>query len=162
MLRKYRQKFHLALRNSLLQGTSPEQVSLTITLGFLFGIIPIIGVTTVILALLAFRLKLNMIIIQLANYAVYPLQILLLIPFYKAGQVVFQGPQIATGFQEIYHAFITSPLLTFLHFWQLTLQGTVVWLLLSAPAGFLLYYLILLPVRKLSLRLQSGIYKKSA
>lgn len=162
MFRKYWQKFQLALRNSLLQGTTPEQVSLTITLGILFGIIPIIGVTTAVLAIIAFRFKLNMIVIQLANYAVYPLQIALLIPFFKAGQFVFRGPQLVTGFQELYHALITTPLLTLIHFWRLTLQGTLVWLMISIPAGFLLYQLILLPIRKLSIRLQNGIYKKSA
>ncbi len=162
MFRKYWQKFYLALRSSLSQGTAPEKISLTITLGILFGIIPVIGVTTIILALVAFRLKLNMVIIQLTNYAVYPLQILLLIPFYKAGHLVFQGPTLAIGFQKLYHAFLATPMLTLLRFWQLTLQGTLVWLALSIPAGFLLYHVIRIPVHKLSVRLQSGIYKKSA
>lgn len=159
MIQRFRTKFYKAVKQSLTQGTSPEKLSLTITLGILLGIIPIIGVTTLLLAILAIRLKLNMIVIQLANYAVYPLQLLLLIPFFKMGQHVFKGPHLATGFQKIYHAFVSAPLSTLYHFWQLTIQGTAVWIVLSIPAGFMLYCIILIPMRKLAVKSAAKFYR---
>ncbi len=161
MIRRLWRKFQQVLKNSLLQGTAPEQVSLTITLGILFGIIPVIGVTTILLALIAIRLKLNMVVIQLTNFAVYPLQLLLLIPFFKLGQIIFQGPVLVTGFQQIQQALTSAPLKIFYYFWRLTIQGTVVWLVFSVPTGFILYYVILIPMRKFAKKNTPIIYKKS-
>ena len=147
MIRRFWKKFQQVLKNSLLQGITPEQLSLTITLGILFGIIPVIGVTTLLLAIIAIRFKLNMVVIQLTNFAVYPLQLLLLVPFLKLGQIIFHGPVLETGFQQIQQALISAPLKIFYHFWRLTVQGTVVWLVLSVPTGFILYHVILIPMR---------------
>ena len=46
MIRRFRNKLSKAIKASLRQGMSPEQLALTITLGVLFGIIPVIGLGT--------------------------------------------------------------------------------------------------------------------
>lgn len=161
MFQKYWRKFIDLLINSLKQGITPGQLSVTITVGILIGIIPVLGVTTAILAIIAFRFKLNMAVIQIANYAVYPLQLLLLVPFLKFGKYVFKGPKLNVGFQELYHAFVTEPFTTLLQFSRLTVQAALVWLLLSVPTGLLLYYLLLIPLRRMSMKIELPYFKNS-
>src|SRR5678815_1310745 len=70
----------------LTQGVTPQKIALTIALGLMLGIFPILGSTTALCALAGIVLKLNQPIIQLVNYLGYPLQLALLIPFYRAGE----------------------------------------------------------------------------
>src|SRR5581483_10872024 len=72
--------------NQLKQGITPEKIALTLALGLMLSVFPIIGATTLLCGLAAILLRLNQPIIQLINYFAYPLQIALLIPFYRAGE----------------------------------------------------------------------------
>ena len=65
----------------LKQGTAPEKIALSLSMGFVLGIFPVIGSTTLLCAAAAFMFKLNLPAIQLVNYFVYPLQLGLLLPF---------------------------------------------------------------------------------
>ena len=58
----------------------------TVALGFAIGTFPLIGVTTIVCALLASVLQLKQASIQLGNYAALPLQIILLIPCLRLGE----------------------------------------------------------------------------
>jgi uncharacterized protein (DUF2062 family) len=49
---------------------SAKKLSLTLTLGIVFGIMPFMGVTTYLLIVLAIILRLNIPALQLVNYAV--------------------------------------------------------------------------------------------
>ncbi|EPG65946.1 DUF2062 domain-containing protein [Leptospira wolffii] len=66
-------------------GTSPKKIALSLALGAAFGVFPLIGTTMALCALLGFLLRLNPVSIQIANYAVYPFQVLLLVPFLQLG-----------------------------------------------------------------------------
>ena len=76
------------------QGVTPEQVALTIALGFVIGIFPILGATTILCGIAAAVLGLNQPIIQLVNYVAYPAQLVALIPFYRAGESLFRQPHL--------------------------------------------------------------------
>ena len=78
---------------ALRQGITPRRLALTLALGFAIGCFPVFGVPTVMCALLAVSLRLNLPIIQAANYLVMPLQLLLLVPFIKLGGWVFSSRQ---------------------------------------------------------------------
>src|SRR5437868_2134446 len=78
----------------LRQGITPEKIALTIALGTALGIFPILGSSTVLCAITAIRLRLNQPIIQLVNYLVYPLQLVLLLPFYRSGESLFRQPHV--------------------------------------------------------------------
>ena len=73
----------------LKQGITPQQIALTLALGAVLGIFPILGATTALCALAGVWLRLNQPLIQLVNYLVYPLQLALLIPLYRAGERLF-------------------------------------------------------------------------
>jgi uncharacterized protein (DUF2062 family) len=69
----------------LRQGISPRRLALTLALGFAIGCIPVVGIPTLLCAALALALRLNLPAIQAANYAVMPLQLLLIVPFVRLG-----------------------------------------------------------------------------
>jgi len=77
----------------LRQGITPRRLALTLALGFAIGCFPVFGVPTALCALLAVSLRLNLPVIQAANYLVMPLQLVLLVPFIKLGGWVFSSSQ---------------------------------------------------------------------
>ena len=72
----------LSLSKLLKQGLSPFKLALVIALGITLSVFPILGTTTVICTLVALLFHLNLPAIQLANYAAFPLQVILFFPFY--------------------------------------------------------------------------------
>ncbi|MFP5305375.1 MAG: DUF2062 domain-containing protein, partial [Gammaproteobacteria bacterium] len=59
----------------LRQGITPEKIALTLALGAVLGIFPILGSTTLLCAVAGVWLRLNQPVIQIVNYFMYPLQI---------------------------------------------------------------------------------------
>lgn len=91
MKRKFIHRIHAILR----QGVTPEKLALTFTIGLVLGTFPAIGLTTLLCTLAALFLRLNMPAMQLINYLVYPLQLILMIPFAELGASFLDLP-IAT------------------------------------------------------------------
>lgn len=84
----------------LLEGVSPRRLALTLALGFAIGCLPVLGIPTLLCALLAIVLRLNAPAIQAANYAAMPLQVALMLPLVKLGDWLFGwGPKagLSTG-----------------------------------------------------------------
>src|SRR5580698_196473 len=69
----------------LRMGASPEKLAWSLSVGFIIGINPILGSTTVLCLLVAFIFRLNVAASQIGNHLTYPLQVLLLIPFIRLG-----------------------------------------------------------------------------
>ena len=65
-----------AISSMLRQGTAPKQISTALALGAVIGTFPVLGLSTLLCALAAAALHLNQGLIQAANYAVYPLQLM--------------------------------------------------------------------------------------
>lgn len=84
-LKSMKQKVAVALR----QGISPARLALTLALGFAIGCIPVVGIPTLLCAGLALALRLNLPAIQAANYAAFPMQLLLIVPFVRLGGWIF-------------------------------------------------------------------------
>ena len=74
----------------LKQGITPEKIALTVALGAFIGTIPMLGTTTILCTVVALALRLNLPAIQMVNGIVYPLQLILLIPFYRLGAWLFR------------------------------------------------------------------------
>ena len=129
----------------LRQGITPEQVALTLALGGVLGIFPILGATTALCAIVGIRLRLNQPLIQLVNYLVYPLQILLLIPFYRAGERLFGAePVPIVNVPDLVARFGADPWQFLLDYGLVGLYGIAVWCLV-APALVALGYALLKP-----------------
>ena len=74
----------------LAQGITPRRLALTFALGFAIGCLPVIGLPTLLCTALAFALKLKLPAIQTANYAAFPLQLALAVPFARLGARLLQ------------------------------------------------------------------------
>ncbi len=116
----------------LRQGITAEQIALTLALGGVLGIFPILGACTVLCAIAAVGLKLNQPIIQLVNYLVYPLQVVLLLPFYRAGETLFGQPHVPIfSVVELIDRFRAGPWQFLLDYGMVALYGIAVWCLLA-------------------------------
>jgi len=126
--------------NQLKQGITPEKIALTIALGLLISIFPIIGATTLLCGLVAFTLRLNQPIIQIVNYLAYPLQIILLIPFYRAGEYLLGLKPVPLNIQLLFARFRADAGQFFKDFGLIALGGVLVWLVLAPFAVAAIYY----------------------
>jgi uncharacterized protein (DUF2062 family) len=116
----------------LRQGISPRRLALTLALGIAIGCIPVVGLPTVVCALLALTLRLNLPAIQAANYAAMPLQLLLIAPFLRLGAWLFAGgnqpgPSATAMFR-------LSPFALVAQCAGLAAHAVLAWLLLAVPA----------------------------
>ncbi|MGE5625872.1 MAG: DUF2062 domain-containing protein [Bacillota bacterium] len=133
----------------LKQGITPQKIALAVVLGVLLGIAPVLGTTIVSCTLAALALGLNLPLIQLVNNLVYPLQLLLLIPFVQAGQRLFGEAPLPLSVSQIVGRFEKDFWGSVVAFWSYTWHGATAWLLFSAVAGPVLYFLLLLPLKRL-------------
>jgi uncharacterized protein (DUF2062 family) len=87
---KFKNKIFLPLSKLLKQGLTPFKLALVIALGMTLSVFPVLGTTTLICTLVAFLFHLNLPAIQFANYAAFPLQVILFFPFLKLGKIISQ------------------------------------------------------------------------
>ncbi|MDX5442992.1 MAG: DUF2062 domain-containing protein, partial [Hymenobacteraceae bacterium] len=132
----------------LKQGLTPEKLSMTVARGAVVGLIPVFGVTTVVSTLLALRLRLNVAGTVLVSYIVHPLQLLLLVPFIKAGGYLSGGSAIKFTVAGMMRMLKTDWLTALQKLWLANLLGVVVWLVVAIPLAFLIYYITLPIFRK--------------
>jgi uncharacterized protein (DUF2062 family) len=135
--------FHRRLVRPLLdllrRGATPEKLALSVALGVVLGIVPMLGATTTLCALAAFALRLNLPAIQMVNYFVFPLQLALLIPFFRLGEKLFRAPHLALTAAQIHammHANMGNALRSL---WATTWHAMVVWCLLAPLCAGALY-----------------------
>lgn len=131
----------------LRQGISPRRLALTLALGFAIGCIPVLGVPTLICCVLALALRLNLPAIQAANYAMLPLQLLLIVPFARLGNWLFAGNH--------QHALVAGhlPQLTVLSLasslGEFAIHALLAWLVIAGPAVALMTVAFTLVLRKI-------------
>ena len=132
------------LYDLLRRGVTPEKVALSLALGVALGIFPVLGSTTALCALAALAFQLNLPAIQIVNYFVYPLQIALLIPFFRLGERLFRSPHMPLSVPQIYAMIHANMSDAFRSLWTTTWHAVVAWCLV-APLCTAVLYLILVP-----------------
>jgi hypothetical protein len=130
----------------LKQGITPDKIALTIALGALLAIFPILGSTTLLCGVAAAGLRLNQPVIQLVNWLVYPLQLILLIPFYRAGESL-GAPHLSLSIPQLIDRFTAGPLQFVVDFGVVALGGIAAWFIIAPPALAILYFTLRLPLR---------------
>jgi len=129
----------------LRQGVTPEKLALSLALGVAIGVFPVLGTTTALCALIALVLRLNLPAIQLVNYFVYPLQIALILPFFRAGEKLFGAPHLPLTVSQIVAAVHASFWGATRFLWTTIWHAAVAWCLV-APMFVALAYVILVPL----------------
>lgn len=140
------------IRQQLTQGISPNKIAFTLALGLILGVFPILGSGFLLCGLAAWSLRLNQPLIQAVGAAAYPLQVALLLPFYRAGEALFGVPPIALSIPELLARFFAD-VPRFLEDYGMTgARGIAVWAL-AAPWGLAgLYYGLRGVIRRVAAR----------
>lgn len=130
----------------LRQGVSPQRLALTLALGIAIGCIPVFGVTSALCVIAALALRLNFPVIQAANWAAMPLQVILIVPFVRLGGKLFSsgsGRAIETG--ALLHS---SPLVLVARLGGLAGHAVLAWLLIAIPAVALMTVMLTALLRR--------------
>jgi uncharacterized protein (DUF2062 family) len=138
----------LPLLALLRQGVTPDKLAWSVALGIVLGLVPVLGVSTAACALAALALRLNLPAIQLVNYLVMPLQLLLIIPQLRFGEWLARAPPfpitlesgLALLAQGVFDA--VRVLATAIG------HATLGWLVLALPAAFLLQRAFAIALRR--------------
>ena len=142
-------------------GITPKEIALTIALGLTLGIFPILGATTILCTIAAARLRLNQPIIQLVNYVAYPLQLVSLLPFYRAGETLFGRPHLPLSIPMLIERFGAGPMQFLADYGMIGMYGIAVWCIVAPSVAGAAYVLVQPPLRVLARRL-TGVSRTAA
>ncbi len=131
------------VRLCLVQGISPRRLALTLSVGFVLGCIPVVGIPTGLCLLVALAFRLNQPAIQAANYAAMPFQVALIVPLVRLGGKL--TPNLPHSRIDL-SAFAHSPFQMMTHSSNQILeqlgilagQALLAWLLLAVPVAAVL------------------------
>ena len=145
MIQFLRRKLVDPILGLLRQGLAPRELALCLALGTGIGLFPVLGISTPLLAVIALVQRLNLAAIQLVNYLIYPLQLLLIIPFVRLGEALTgaarQPLTIEAGLElladGVWNAVVTL--------WDAIVHATLGWLVVG-PIGIYLLYRLLVPM----------------
>lgn len=133
--------------NLLRQGITPEKIAAAIAAGVVLGLFPVLGTTTILCALAAAWLGLNLPLIQLVNAVVYPFQILLLIPMLEWGQSLFGQPRLPLTLEKLTAMVRASAWQTITALGGATLRAIAVWILASCVVAPAIYFILVPALR---------------
>jgi hypothetical protein len=119
------------LLRQLCEGVTPRRLAWSLALGVVVGINPTVGLTTLVLVVIAWAFGLNQFASQIGLHAVAPLHLLLFLPFIEVGVYVFHTRRLPLSRQQI-ERLSHHPLRLFHEIWQWEWHALVVWGLVAA------------------------------
>jgi len=125
------------LKAILSAGLTPRKLLVTLCIGGALGLLPLAWGTTILCALAAYVFRLNQVVLQSVNYLIYPLQLALIVPYYRLGSRLFPwGPPFpAEILTFLLHGHGGSIKL----FAWATLKAVAAWLVTAPPLALVLY-----------------------
>jgi uncharacterized protein (DUF2062 family) len=112
-------------------GVTPRRLAWSLALGIVIGINPSVGLTTLVVVLLAWILGLNQVASQIGVHAVAPLHLLLFVPFIELGVHLFHTRRLPLTRQQIEHLG-HHPLRLIRDIWQWEWHALIVWGVVAA------------------------------
>lgn len=117
------------------QGLSAQGLSWSLCLALVCATCPVIGATTLLCLAAGAIFRLNHPVMQVVNYLSYPLQIALLLPFWRLGERLFGAPRMDLDLGRIL-AFLKSDFNGAFRFYGAEVwHGAVAWALVAIPLG---------------------------
>lgn len=142
----------------LRMGATPRSLAWSIAAGLLIGINPIIGTTTVLCLAAAFLFRLNLVASQIANHVMFPVELVLVIPFIRLGSRVFHTTAMPLSARVFLHAARTAPLALTRQVWTWEWHAFLLWSAGSAVAAPLIALALTPVLRRLLARVQRHEY----
>jgi uncharacterized protein (DUF2062 family) len=134
----------------LRMGATPQRLAWSIAAGLLIGINPLIGTTTLLCLGAAVVLRLNLVASQVANHAMFPVELALVVPFIRLGSLVFHTQAMPLSPRLFLMAVRRTPLALTRALWEWEWHAFVVWAAVAVVATPLIA-LMLTPVLRLML-----------
>lgn len=133
------------LLSLLRQGMTPSSLALCVSIGIVVGNIPILGVSTILCTIIALIFRLNLPAMQLAQAAMAPTQILLIIPFVRMGEWITRAPRqplsIKEGLSLMEHGVKQAVIVL----WDAIVHAGIAWILV-APLITYVFFRTLTPI----------------
>jgi len=134
--------------NILRQGLSPKKLSMVISLGIAISVLPVLGATTIFCTAVSILFRLNLPAIQLANYAAFPLQIILFFPFLKIGEKVSKVSLDPLSQVHLIATFDEGFIQAIIILFDYLMIACLGWVLIIVPIFFILNFSILAILKK--------------
>jgi uncharacterized protein (DUF2062 family) len=133
----------------LRSGVAPRELALAIALGATIAIVPVLGVSTPLCAAVALALRLNLPAIQLVNYLLTPVQLLLIIPFLRLGEAITGAPRFPITLDSGL-ALLSNGVLDAVRVLAVAIvHASLAWLLVAPLLAFVLFRICLPALRRL-------------
>ena len=129
----------------LRQGLSPERMALSVAFAIALGVFPILGTTTLLCALVAVVFRLNVPAMQVVNHLVFPLQLALILPFIRLGELLYGAAPLTLSLIQIERLLRSNYWHAISFLARSLLQATTAWFIV-APFAIYALYLLLTPI----------------
>jgi uncharacterized protein (DUF2062 family) len=107
-------------------GVTPRRLAWSLALGIVIGINPSVGITTLLVILLAWVFGLNQVASQIGAHAMTPLHLLLFLPFIQLGVHLFHTHRLPLSHQQLEHL-SHHPWRLIRDIWQWEWHALIVW-----------------------------------
>jgi hypothetical protein len=107
-------------------GVTPRRLAWSLALGMVVGINPSVGLTTLLVLLLAWIFGLSKLASLIGTHVVAPLHLLLFIPFIELGVYLFHTRKLPLDRKQLEHL-SHHPLRLFRNIWQWEWHALLVW-----------------------------------
>lgn len=142
----------------LRMGATPRSLAWSIAAGLVIGINPIVGTTTALCLAAAFMFRLNVVASQIANHAMFPLELLLVIPFIRLGSRAFHTAPMPLSPRLFLRAVRIAPLALTRQLWLWEWHAFAAWAVLSVVAAPLIAWALRPLLQRLLTRIQHHEY----
>ncbi|HXS76500.1 MAG TPA: DUF2062 domain-containing protein [Terracidiphilus sp.] len=127
------------LLRALRGGVTPRRLAWSLALGMVVGINPSVGLTTILVVLVAWVFGLSKLASLIGTHMVAPLHLLLIIPFIDLGVHMFHTRKLPMDHKQLEH--LSHHPLRLLHeIWQWEWHALIVWGLIAVIAMPLLAF----------------------
>ena len=126
----------------LRQGVTPEKIALSVACGVVIGVFPSLGATMLLCTAAAVVLRLNLPAIQIVNWLIYPVQLLLFIPFLRAGSWLMGAPPVTVSVTGVFDWFRRDPWGLIGSLWTASLGAILIWLVLAPVVAAAVYFTV--------------------
>lgn len=133
-----RRRLWLPLAAQLKQGHTPRKLAQSVAFGVVISCCPLFGATTALGVAAAVTFRLNHPAVQLTNYLLAPVQLMLMVPFFRLGERLFGLSPQPLRPDAVLRLFRADLLAAGKSYGLLALHGAAVWLILAPAAIYLL------------------------
>ena len=121
-------------------GLSADKLALSVTIGIIAGLFPVIGATTILSLFLTMLFRQNLLVVQSVQWIMALFQVLLIIPFMQIGAFILSQQATHINLEMINLAFKPGILSGIKTIGIFHLYAILTWTILSIPTGAISYF----------------------